>query len=153
MRRKEREISNQTIIEEILKQSTICRIALNDGEFPYIVPLNYGYTNHTLYFHCATQGKKLDLIQKNNKVAFEIESGCEIIPHEESCKWTTKYRSIIGLGEIVILSDFEEKKKGLDVIMNHNGKEKNSYNEKAVNNILVLKLSIQQISAKQAGDW
>ncbi len=153
MRKKEREIVDSEIINDILKTSLICRIALFDDEHPYIVPMNYGFRDNALYFHCATKGKKIDLIQKNNKVGFEIEAAHEILKFEESCKWTTKYRSIIGSGEIEIIRDFEGKTKGLDVIMQQHGKSDNSYNKKHVEHVLILKLHILSRSGKQAGDW
>ena len=152
MRRKERKITDQDIITKILSESLICRIALFDDDFPYIVPMNYGVKDNALYFHCALEGKKIDLIQKNNKVGFEIEAEHEILKFEQSCKWTTKYRSIIGTGEIEIIRDFEEKVKGLDILMQQHGKGDNSYNSKQVDNVLILKLNILSLSAKQAGD-
>ncbi len=86
MRRKERCIKDQEIIEQILRQSVICRVAMHDEEYPYMVPMNYGYRDHTLYFHCALEGKKLELIRKNNHVCFEIELSHEIIKYAESCR-------------------------------------------------------------------
>ena len=153
MRRKERKITDQETINKILSESLICRIALFDDDFPYIVPMNYGFKDNALYFHCATEGKKIDLIQKNNKVGFEIEAEHEILKFEQSCKWTTKYRSIIGTGEIEIIRDFEEKIKGLDILMQQHGKHDNSYNSKHVDNVFILKLNVLSLSAKQAGDW
>lgn len=52
---------------------------MNDEEFPYIVPLNFGLDIQGdqvfLYFHSAMKGKKLDLIAKNHRAAFEMD--CE----------------------------------------------------------------------------
>lgn len=152
MRRKDKKVTDEILIQEILKKSFICRIALFDQEYPYVVPLNYGYKNNALFFHCAIQGKKIDLIKKNNKVGFEIEQNHEILKSEISCKWTTKYRSIMGQGKIEIISDFEKKKEGLDIIMQHHGKKDNKYNEKIVEKILILKLEIVNLSGKQSGD-
>ena len=153
MRRNDKEVVDQNVINAILNNSVICRIALFDDEFPYIIPMNYGYRDNSLYFHCAQEGKKIDLIRKNNKVCFEIEQSHEILKDEISCKWTTKYRSIIGLGHMEIISDYHQKLDGLDVIMQQHGKKENEYNSKNVDNIFVLKLNINSISAKQSGDW
>ncbi|NOU59790.1 pyridoxamine 5'-phosphate oxidase family protein [Marinifilum caeruleilacunae] len=153
MRRKEREITDPKLLEEILKGANICRLAISNHPYPYIVALNYGYADNSLFIHCAKEGKKIDLLRKNNKVGFQIERGSEIIPHEESCQWTTKYRSIIGTGEVEMIDDFDEKCKGLDVIMNHSGKADNSYHPKAVDKVLILKVKINEFSGKQAGDW
>ncbi len=153
MRRNEKEIKDTKIIKEILVKSNICRIALIDEEFPYIIPMNFGYYKNTIYFHCAKEGRKIDLIKKNNKVGFEIEQSHKILKDKKSCKWTTEYRSIIGFGKIVIINDFDEKVRGLDILMTHHGKKDNIYNEKAVNNVVILKLKIEGLTAKQSGKY
>jgi nitroimidazol reductase NimA-like FMN-containing flavoprotein (pyridoxamine 5'-phosphate oxidase superfamily) len=150
MRRTERKIEDPKIINKILSESIICRVGLFDEEYPYVIPLNYGYKNNALYIHCATGGKKIDLIRKNNKACFEIEDSYKILEDEVSCKWTTKYRSVIGNGKIEIISDFEEKKKGLDVIMTQHGKKENTYHKKLVDRILILKLNIKDVTGKQS---
>ena len=153
MRRKDKKIEDSKIIEAILTQSQICHIAFLDDEYPYVVPMNYGYKEDILYFHCATQGKKLDLIKRNNKVSFEIIQFHELIKKEISCDWTTKYRSIMGTGKIEIVTDTANKREGLDILMKQHGREVNTYEDKAVKRIVVLKLAINSLTAKQSGDW
>ncbi len=154
MHRKNNEITDKSIINEILNKSEICRVAISDNEFPYIVPFNYGYHENALYFHSATKGKKINLIRKNKKVCFEITYSSEIVKGEFACDWSTKYRSVIGYGTIEIISDLQEMEKGLDVIMEHYGKtENNAYSEKSIKNMLILKLSIESLTGKQLGDW
>ena len=154
MRRKDRAVLEPETIQEIISKIKVCRLGLMDQDAPYIVPLNYGYLDNALYFHSAANGKKIDLIRKNNKVCFEIEYLSKIIEHEQSCKWTTKYRSVIGFGSIDIITAFEEKKKGLNIIMAHYGRIVNNvYNENHIDNIVILKLKIANLSAKQSGNW
>ena len=153
MRRKDKEITDENTIKEILEKSSVCRLGLFDDDYPYVVPLNYGHKNNALYFHCALEGRKIELIKKNNKVAFEIEQAYEVIKNDVSCRWTTRYRSVMGTGTIEIISDFNKKKEGLDVIMQHHGKHDNEYSKKGVDSILVLKLTINSLSAKQSGSW
>jgi uncharacterized protein len=154
MRRKDKEITDETVIREILEKSSVCRIGILDGDLPYIVPMNYGFADGALFFHTARVGKKIDLLHKNKRVCFEIEYAAEIISQEQSCSWSTRYRSVIGYGILEMITDAGEKKKGLDVIMAHNGKkESNRYHEPYVARIVILKLTIDQISGKQSGDW
>jgi nitroimidazol reductase NimA-like FMN-containing flavoprotein (pyridoxamine 5'-phosphate oxidase superfamily) len=154
MRRKEQEVTDKSIIEKILTGSEICRVAINDEEYPYIVPMNYGYSDNALYFHSAAAGEKIDLIKKNNKVCFEIEYAGEVIRNEDPCKWSTRYLSIIGSGEIEIINDTSDKKRGLDIIMKHYGNTaQNEYNVSQVNNLVILKLTINKLTAKRSGNW
>lgn len=154
MRRKQNEITDKKIIEEILSKSEVCRIALMDGDRPYIIPLNYGYKCNAIYIHSAPLGKKIDLLKVNNRVCFEIEYSTEIVKHEVTCNWGAKYRSVIGYGTIDFITDFELKKTGLDIIMAHYGKkDHNVYQDKQVEFIVILKLNIDEITGKQLGNW
>ena len=70
MRRKDKEIIDKELIEEILERNRICRIGFVDGERPYIIPMNYGYKDNNLYVHSALEGKKIDILNINNNVTF-----------------------------------------------------------------------------------
>ena len=74
MRRKDKEITDIKEIEEIIKKADCCRIALVDNDEPYIVPVNFGYERNTLYFHGALEGRKAEIIRKNNNICFELNS-------------------------------------------------------------------------------
>ena len=71
MRRKDREVTDFSEIIKIMKNCDVCRLALNDDGFPYILPLNFGMAVNedkiTLYFHSALEGYKVGLIQKDNR--------------------------------------------------------------------------------------
>ena len=154
MRRKEQEITDKKVIEEILSKSEICRIGMIDEGVPYIVPLNYGYFDNAIYIHSASDGKKIDILKANNKVCFEIEYATEVIKKDLSCDWAMKYRSLIGYGTIEIITDFEQKKRGLDIIMAQHGKtDNNGYMEKQVEKIVILKLTIDRVTGKQSKNW
>lgn len=153
MRRSDKEITDNKIIETILAKSDICRLGIADTDVPYIVPLNYGYSDGKLYFHSSPQGRKIELLRKNNKVSFEIEYGSEIIRGDRPCNWTARYRSVMGTGQIEISDDIAEVRKGLDIIMNHYGSSNNTYDPNILKRIVILKLHIESISAKQSGEW
>jgi hypothetical protein len=154
MRRKQHEITDQGIIENILSKSEVCRVGILDGDKPYIVPLNYGYKDNAIYIHSAPLGKKIELLKQNNYVCFEIEFHSEVYRKDKACDWGTKYRSVIGYGSIDFITDFEQKKAGLDIIMAHYGKNDNNvYQDKQVEFIVILKLNIEEITGKQLGSW
>ena len=154
MRKTNQEITDLQIIEEILSASIICRIAMTDGERPYLLPFNYGYKDNCIYIHSALEGKKLDVLRLNNSVCFEIEHKPEIIKGETACKWTTVYRSVVGYGTIDILNDFDEKINGLKIIMKQHGAPNLiSFNSRHVDRMLILELTISNLSAKQSSNW
>lgn len=151
MRRFEKEITDHRLIEEILLNSPLCRIGLVDGEEAYIVPMNYAYAEGTLYFHSAPEGRKMELIRKNNLVSFEI-TGTEVVAKGDlPCDWTSVYRSVMGRGSIEIVEENEAKKAGLDVIMRKYGAVGALvYRKSSLDRMVVLKLRIGSLTAKQS---
>jgi uncharacterized protein len=120
MRRKDRELMDKKDLLAILDEADVCRIAIQTGKAPYIVPLNFGYAweeNLVLYFHSAMEGRKLELLGKNNSVGFELDTGHELVTADLACNWGMKYKSIIGTGEIHFIEDDKEKALALDAIM------------------------------------
>jgi len=151
MRKKEKEITGIEEIEEIIKKAEICRIGLVDKEEPYIVPVCFGYEGSTLYFHSAPEGRKIDLIRRNNRVCFEIDNDVEIVNAEKPCGWTARYRSVIGVGRAVILERNEEKKHGLNVIMRQYSENISGMEFETLDLTSVIKIEIEHIAAKKSG--
>lgn len=154
MRRKHQEVTDQRIIQELLSSAEICRLAMVDNGEPYIVPLNYGFCDNALYVHSAAAGRKIEILKQNSRVCFEIESESVIVRNEKACHWGTKARSIIGYGHVEILTDYEQKKLGLDIILAHYDKKAPKlYDEKYVKAIVVLRIAIESMTCKTLGDW
>ncbi len=76
MRRKDKQINDVGVINDILSSATVCRLGLCKNDRPDVVPLCLGYESNVLYFHCGSQGKKLGILRKNNNVCFEIDIEC-----------------------------------------------------------------------------
>ena len=154
MRRKDKKVTDRRIIDNIFATATICRLAMVDGGEPYIVPVNYGYRDGALYVHSASVGRKIDILFRHPRVCFEIESSTVITKHAEPCHWGAKARSIVGYGPVEIITDYEEKKRGLDIIMAHYGKmDPNLYDEKQLAAVVVLRVTIESVACKQLGHW
>ena len=96
MQRKDKQINDIIAIEDILSRATVCRLGLCDGGRPYVVPLCFGYKENALYFHCAMEGKKLEILRKNENVCFEVDIDHETIKADQACEWGMKYKSVIG---------------------------------------------------------
>lgn len=151
MRRKDREITDREEIVPVLDEARVMRLALITSDFPYIVPLNYGYEwNDTLilYFHCAKEGRKCTLIASNNKVGFEIDTGHSLVTGERDCDWGYNYKSIIGTGMVEELEG-DDKIHGLKCLMVHHGKKDgHSFIPKMLEVTRVYKVVAVSVSAK-----
>ncbi len=152
MRKSNQEIKDQKVLEQILAGAVICRVAMMDGDLPYIVPVNYGYRDGCIYIHSAPEGKKIELIGKNNRVCFEVEETAEIIKGERACNWTTRYRSVVGYATAEILSDDQSKKNGLEIIMaQHGAPTLLEFEAGNMKRMVILKLTITSFTGKQSG--
>jgi uncharacterized protein len=153
MRRKDKEITDQKHIHEILKNGKLCHIAMVNGGEPYMVTVNYGYKDGCIYFHSAPEGRKIETIRENPKVCFMVYTDEQIISGENPCKdWSMKYRSIIGYGKATILENPIEKAEGLNILMDHySNKGPFKFNEKNLKETTVVKIEIEEINGKVSG--
>jgi|APLow6443716910_1056828.scaffolds.fasta_scaffold25452_3 nitroimidazol reductase NimA-like FMN-containing flavoprotein (pyridoxamine 5'-phosphate oxidase superfamily) len=153
MRRKEREITAIGEIEEIIGRCDVCRIALTDDNIPYIVTMNFGYSGGVrkkLFFHSAGEGRKIDIIRKNNHVCFEMDTDHDLLSGREACDFSMKYSSVLGWGDIFIISDDKERREGLDSIMKHYSNRKEfSYKQDVFNRTTILRLEIKTMTGKK----
>lgn len=151
--RREREVTDINEIREILDKSMIVHVGMIDGDEPYVVPMNYGYTLEDgelcIYLHGATVGRKIDIMRKNPKVFFEME--CDIVPFEGkyACQYGTTYASVMGLGIAEVLEDVEEKKDGLSKFMKTQTGKDFVFDDKMVSAVSVIRISTKEFTAKK----
>lgn len=150
MRRKEKEITEKNEIESIIRKSTVCRLGLADGSRPYIVPLSFGYRNNALYFHSAGEGKKIEILKKNNRVCFEFDIHCEVKTGETACAWGMRYRSVIGYGTATLIEDPERKREAMDIIMAQYADGPFEYSQKSFDRALAIKVDISEMTGKKS---
>ena len=150
--RREREITDLEQITKILEKENIIHIGLVDGDEPYVVPMNYGFTMEdgklTLYLHGATEGKKLDLMRANPKVFFSIESDITAFSGSVACQYGTSYSSIMGKGTAEILENPEDKMKGLSIFMKSQTGLDFQFNERMVSAVAVIRIDVKEYTAK-----
>lgn len=151
MRRKEKEITDIKEIEEIIKSSKALHLGLCIDNIPYVVPMSFGYKDKVIYFHSAKEGKKVDILKQNNKVCFEFNIDNEVVKSEKGCNWGMRFRSVIGFGKTHFVETLEEKKQALEIIMQQYSDKTFKFPEKQLNNTLVGKIDIEQITGKQSG--
>jgi len=149
LRRKDREIKSREEIEAIIQKALVCRLGMADESGPYIVPLSFGYRDGFLFFHSAKEGKKLNILRKNNKVCFEMDTDHEVVKSEKACDWGMKYKSVIGFGNAFVVEDIESMKAALDVIMAHYSAGSFEYDVKKLERTVAIKVEIESMTGKK----
>jgi nitroimidazol reductase NimA-like FMN-containing flavoprotein (pyridoxamine 5'-phosphate oxidase superfamily) len=149
MRRNEKEIKNKNMIESILQEADHCVVALSDNNSPYIVPMNFGYKNQTLYLHSSKEGKKIEILKVNNRVSFGVGMNIELVKDQKPCNWGMKYKSVVGKGYAYFIEVSEKKKEALDIIVAKYSKNTNfEYSETSLNNLAVIRVEVKELTGK-----
>lgn len=155
MRRKDNEVVDANKIDEIIERCECLRLGLIDGKSVYIVPVNFGFTNEdgqrTFYFHGVNVGKKKELILENGYAGFEMDTNLRLIEREKACEYSYAYQSIIGNGPIEEITEVQEKRHALDILMKHySEKEGFEYPEAVVKKLFIFKLVVKELTCKES---
>lgn len=153
MRRKDREITDEKQIDEIIRRCDCCRLGFNDDGEVYIVPLSFGYEKldgkRDFYFHSAAEGRKIDLIKRGGMVGFELDCGYQLHTADAACGYTAAFSSVIGTGRAEILAGTEDKIHGLERLMEHTaGLEGCTFSPDMLEQVCVFRLEVTQLSCK-----
>ena len=151
MGRKDKEITGKKEIESILQRAEVCRIALSDNNTPYVIPVSFGYKNNCLYFHSAGEGKKIEILKKNNKVCFEVEYGISLLNAGKICDWGMKYCCVVGYGRAYFINSIDEKRRAMDTIIAHYTPTSFKYADNELKNIAVIRIEIESIKGRKSG--
>ncbi len=152
MTRRELEVTDINQILTILDNSKYLHLGLSDDDFPYVLPMNYGYAMEdgklTLYLHGAKQGYKLDVIRKNPCCSFAMEH--EIVPFEGkiACQYGVSYYCLMGRGKATIVDDPQEKIRALTLLMKAQTRKDFEFNEKLVSIVSVIRVDVDSYTAK-----
>lgn len=153
MRRKDREVSDFDTIINIIDECEIIRIGMSDGDFPYIVPVNFAYTVEgkeiCFYIHGAMAGRKYEMLSQKPYCSFEMDIPLEMDCIVEDKDVTMRYKSVMGKCKVEFLHE-KEKQYAIDnIIMARHEETKNfDYNKEVVKRTAVAKLTVIEISAK-----
>ncbi len=151
MRRKEKAINDRAEIEAVINAARVCRMGMCDGQVPYIVPLCFGYTADAFYFHCAAEGRKLEILAKNPNVCIELETGVALRPGAKACDWGMAYRSVIAFGRAERVEALEAKQQALDLIMARYAPGTFDYPAAALAKTVVIQVRIRSMTGKRSG--
>jgi len=156
LRRSDREVTGLRDILAILDACEILRVGMCAGDKPYVVPMNFAYEVAGeaiyVYLHCAPQGKRMDIIAKNNNVCFEADCAYKTLPAEEACGWSAQFQSVIGEGVISVVDGEEKKAHALDVFMRRYGFQgKPVYTPQQLAAVVVLQIAVSSITGKRKG--
>lgn len=154
MRRKDREVNEIEDIKDIIKNCKVCHVAMVDNEMPYVIPLNFGYEiiddTLTLYFHSAKEGRKIDILRKNNLVCFEMcIEGEPVNAKITPCNSGYYFSSVLGNGTVKFITDINEKMKALTLLLKQQADIDVTFTETQANTVCVFKIVSNDFTGKK----
>lgn len=138
-------------IENIIKECNFCHLAIVDNQQPYIVGMNFGYKDKTLFFHSAKEGKKIELLKQNNNVSVFFTTQTEIFfRHEQvACSWRQRYKSVQAFGKANFIEQYEKKIEAMSIFMeNFRPNFDFQFSKPSIENIIVFKVEIETWSGR-----
>lgn len=150
MRLKKRECNEEAFFDEVFAAAEDMALAMNTGDFPYVVPLNFAQEKtggaRRIYIHCAREGRKLDLLRADDRVAFMLHAGVEI-DREHS---TTIYNCLCGTGRAVLVEDPAEKGRALDAIATrYHARCHVPARPEDISRVAILRIDVESLSGKR----
>ena len=153
IRRRERAITDGSEMVEILEAVQYVTIAMCADNEPYLVTLSHGYDRerHCIYFHCAKEGKKIDILNSNNAVWGQalldkgyVQGDCDHI-----------FATVQFKGRVTFIDDLTEKKRALRVMIkcledNPSKVIAAKVTDSAVQELGIGRIDIEHISGKKA---
>lgn len=153
IRRKEKAITDSNEMKSILEQAQYISVAMCLDNEPYLVTLSHGYERESncIYFHCAREGKKIEILNQNSLVWGQavidkgyVQGACDHLYA------TTQFK-----GRVTFLEDAEEKEHALRVMIHmleENPDEviADQINEKSIKRVHIGRIDIEYMSGKKA---
>jgi len=155
IRRKEKKITSLEEIIDILNKTKYITLAMCVDNIPYLVTLSHGFdaTNNSLYFHCAKQGKKIDILKQNNVVWGQalmdngyVEGKCDHLYA------TTQFK-----GTVSFIEDIDEKEKALNIMIKQQEKKpemvmNDQITKESLKTVQIGRIDITFLSGKKSGN-
>lgn len=144
-------LSEWETIKAIILKATYCTLGMTDRKGnPYVVPMNFGLHEQTIYFHSALNGKKIDILKQNSRVCINFVTDTQIRFQNEqvACSYSMKYRSVLCYGNVEWIGDPARKTEALDFIMNQYSDKKFTYHEPSIREVNCWKVFIESFEGR-----
>jgi len=120
LRRRDRAMPSDHEIVALLHRAQVGFIATSVSDQPYIHPNLFWFdeANRRLYFHTANEGRTLSNVERNPQVCFSVAEMGRLLAADTAIEFSTEYASVIVFGDARVVKSDEEKRFGLQGLLN-----------------------------------
>ncbi len=136
---------------EIIKKCKFCHVGFVDGDKPYVLGFNFGFEDDVIYLHGAKEGKKIDIIRKNNNVCVMFDTDQEFFHRHEhiACSYRMRYKSVMVMGKAYIVEDEQVKIKALNAIMKQYTDRIFEYSYPSLKNVGIICIKVEKMTGRK----
>ena len=149
MRRKDREITDKNKMQKIISRAQVCYLGMSQDNMPYVIPINFGYQENTIYFHCALKGEKIKILKGNPNVCMVFNRDNKLVNDIAQDDWTMYYKSVIAYGKAEFILDIAEKQNAINIMFHHYGGKDYPLSEPVLAKTMFIKVEIEKMTGKQ----
>jgi len=117
IRYSKRTITDQEQIDAFLLQAKVGNLGLANEFEPYILPLNFAWWNGCIYFHGADSGRKIEMINANNRVCFSVCEEYGTVADPVPANLDTMYMSVFISGTIERVQEPAEMRDAMQAMI------------------------------------
>ncbi|MCX6267721.1 MAG: pyridoxamine 5'-phosphate oxidase family protein [Bacteroidetes bacterium] len=151
---KARAIFEKAEFIDVIQRSQHCHLSMVDLEGkPYVIPMNFGYKDDTIYLHGAQHGKKIDILSRHPDVCINFTTDHLLRYQNESvaCSWSMKYRSVLCYGQAEFIKDSAEKIAAFHIVMAQYTKGEFKFNPPSIREVCVWKVNVLTYEGRAYG--
>ena len=146
-------IENREEIEAVIRSCKTCWLAMSENNFPYVLPMNFALDGDSVILHSAQSGRMWETLKNNPQVCINWTLGEDIAWQDVKvgCSYRVKSKSVLVEGKVEFVDDFDEKTRCLLLLMAQYSDREFKFSRPAVENVGILKVKIEKITAKEFG--
>lgn len=146
-------IQNNAECERILTDSYTGSLVMCQDVNPYAVPINHAYADGILYFHCAPEGRKIDMIRQNPNVCYVVNNFFgDPANYKKGGECHGEWESVIAYGTAKIIEDTAETAQAFVQFMKHYGSDDFSPSEEALAATRAIVIEVESMTARREAE-
>ena len=145
MRPRIREIADRKAIDGFLAGCLTARLGLISRSEPYVVPVNFVYTEGTVFFHCGFTGRKQAALADGCRICIEFDETRGFNRKEAD----TFYTSVIAWGSPVQVKDAGEKERILGMLCRKYLGEERPISDTMVAGTCIVSVKLDTVTGKE----
>jgi nitroimidazol reductase NimA-like FMN-containing flavoprotein (pyridoxamine 5'-phosphate oxidase superfamily) len=157
VRRKDRQVNDETWIRAMLHNSAVASLATALGEQPFLHMNLFAFDEsaHAIYLHTARTGRTLTNIEANGQVSFSVYEMGRLLPADTALEMSVEYASVIVFGRASVVTDSDEARRGLQLLLDkyfahlRPGQDYRAITDEELARTAVYRIDIEQWSGKR----